>query len=1187
MANAGSVVIKINGDDSGYKKTLNGLGKATSAAIKGLTVAAGAFSAVWSAAGVTSVKYNAEIEQLETSFKVMTGSAEKAASIIERLRKLGATTQFATKDLAATTQLLMQYGLGADEAIDRMSMLGDISQGNAEKMTRIATAYGQMSSAGKVNLEDVKQMIEAGYNPLLEISERTGESMASLYDRISKGKLSVDELTQSMRAATSEGGKFFGSMEAQSQTVSGLLSSLKDELQTLGGDVFEPISEALRSKVLPEAIRVVQEMQNAYGKGGFDGLVDALTAEIPKLLNAASAALEKLAAKLKAKLPGIIKKLISALPDVLASLGDSILPTLVDTIFNVISVAVEEIVGRLPELVPVILRGVLNLVKSVATGIWNVVSGLFDGLETAMKKMGLLSLSPMEAFEQAWENADTSQIKEIDVSVGVNITPEEYETKIETALSEVRETLENIPGLTDDQRNAIETAIINGTGIDLIEETLNNLDLPDGKADEIVDTIKAASEKIDSALLELGLTEDQADYIKQVKADGGDVQAALEAYGVDPEAAKDTAETIDNATNEISNAAAEAGIDPTVIESLEKSALTDKDALVAALLLLKVDPSEIQTITDNYDELAGSLTASAKSIFNQIYEEYTNGVAETPEDIDKAKEAVKKLFKTAYDQVDEWKEEAIEELEKSGLTGDALASAVLDVEEQADELISELNRMEAEAMTWTEENANKSTAFVKGNLHVLDEIVSELSDVSAKIDTLTGKAFSVAKQRRTLVKAGAVTDVTSQVQAFQITSQELAQSITDAETQASAALEEAVEKFAGDAEGYAKREKEIIDEMNRKKEIAYAKYNSENAQIIAGIVKASPDLSAAFESYNAEQQAVDMVTKLQQGLANAVNDAAMGKELISADALIENLTAEGVDMSVIAEKLGISSEELYTQIANALKSGDGDTVLNAALVEYTDGVSADLATALANAGIDATAIPAIKKAIEDGYLKAAGDVDWTSMETILTTMASTAVTNAATELEGSKESINAAASTAVSDVPATMDKSAESETSGKNTGQGYATGLASKRQAVVTATAMLANAAKNTWDRIMDINSPSKVAKRGGSFVGQGYALGIESEADNVRRATEKIANASLGALDGIGGRISVSQQINAGGMASAFQSMLAGMNLATDNGQPVQLFINGRLVAETIKRDIAATQAGYNMDLAKGVGKA
>ena len=80
-----------------------------------------------------------------------------------------------------------------------------------------------------------------------EISERTGESMASLYDRISKGTMAVDEITESMIHATSEGGKFYQSMEKQSQTLNGQLSTLKDNLSSFGGMIFEPISDQLRA----------------------------------------------------------------------------------------------------------------------------------------------------------------------------------------------------------------------------------------------------------------------------------------------------------------------------------------------------------------------------------------------------------------------------------------------------------------------------------------------------------------------------------------------------------------------------------------------------------------------------------------------------------------------------------------------------------------------------------------------------------------------------------------------------------------------------------------------------------------------------------------------------------------------------------------------------------------------------
>ena len=170
MAAKGSVTIKIDGDASGFERTLksigdkskrvlSGIGTVSKGIAKAATLAYGAISAAMSVAGVASVKYNANIEQLQTSFATMTGSAEKAADVVERLRTMGASTPFEMADLASVTQMLRQCGFAADDAIERMSMLGDIAQGNSEAMNSIAMGYAQMSSAGKVNLQDIKQMI--------------------------------------------------------------------------------------------------------------------------------------------------------------------------------------------------------------------------------------------------------------------------------------------------------------------------------------------------------------------------------------------------------------------------------------------------------------------------------------------------------------------------------------------------------------------------------------------------------------------------------------------------------------------------------------------------------------------------------------------------------------------------------------------------------------------------------------------------------------------------------------------------------------------------------------------------------------------------------------------------------------------------------------------------------------------
>lgn len=265
----GSLVFDTHIDTKEFE---NGIGKLKSIAKTGAVAIGTAFTTGLGALIVSGAKFNATIESYTTSFEVMTGSAEKAAETVERLRKMGAETPFELTGLADTTQLLMNYGFEADTAIERMTMLGDISQGNQEKLTRIATAYGQMSSAGKVLLEDVKQMIEAGFNPLQEISQTTGESMASLYERISKGNIAVEEITNSMKRSTSEGGRYFQSMEKQSKTASGQLSTLKDNWNTFLGALAESSSESLKGSILPQLNEALETATNLVDDGALDGI---------------------------------------------------------------------------------------------------------------------------------------------------------------------------------------------------------------------------------------------------------------------------------------------------------------------------------------------------------------------------------------------------------------------------------------------------------------------------------------------------------------------------------------------------------------------------------------------------------------------------------------------------------------------------------------------------------------------------------------------------------------------------------------------------------------------------------------------------------------------------------------------------------------------------------------------------
>ena len=198
----------------------------------------------------SGVDYNATMESYLTNFKVMLGNEEAAATKLSEIRKMAASTPFSLDDLTSGTQTLLQFGIAADDTTGVLQRLGDISLGNAEKLQTLTRAYGKMSSAQKVTLENVNMMIDAGFNPLNQICDATGESMSDLYKRISDGKVSFSELEAAVEAATSQGGQFYNGMLEASQTFSGRMSTLKDNVSALTGELTSGLFAALGELVV-------------------------------------------------------------------------------------------------------------------------------------------------------------------------------------------------------------------------------------------------------------------------------------------------------------------------------------------------------------------------------------------------------------------------------------------------------------------------------------------------------------------------------------------------------------------------------------------------------------------------------------------------------------------------------------------------------------------------------------------------------------------------------------------------------------------------------------------------------------------------------------------------------------------------------------------------------------------------
>lgn len=189
--------------------------------------------------------YGAELQKVEKSFEVLTGSAGTANSMLKEVGEFAKSTNFGKMGLAQSAKDLLTYGVQAEKVMPTLRMLGDVSLGNQEKLRLLSYAYAQVQGAGKLMGQDLLQMINSGFNPLQVIADKTGKSMGELRDMMRKGAISSEMVTEAMKVATSAGGRFFNGAMALADTGAGRFDRMKEtafELaQTFGKDLLNAL----------------------------------------------------------------------------------------------------------------------------------------------------------------------------------------------------------------------------------------------------------------------------------------------------------------------------------------------------------------------------------------------------------------------------------------------------------------------------------------------------------------------------------------------------------------------------------------------------------------------------------------------------------------------------------------------------------------------------------------------------------------------------------------------------------------------------------------------------------------------------------------------------------------------------------------------------------------------------------
>lgn len=260
----------------------SGSSKSLAGAIAQGTVMASIFSKLGSAAlsaaeGFISsgIEYNAQIEKYTTGFTNMLGSAEAAQQVMSQIQEDAAKTPFDVESLTKANQYLISAGENASYARSTVMALGDAvsaTGGGNDELNRMSQNLQQIANTGKATTADIKQLAYAGIDVYGILADYTGKSTTEVQNMT----ISYDLLTQALQAASEEGGRYYNSMDTQSQTMNGRVSTLKDNVKQLAGLLTGDLSSGI-GVVIGNLNDMLVAAQEAYKLDGWKGLIGEIT----------------------------------------------------------------------------------------------------------------------------------------------------------------------------------------------------------------------------------------------------------------------------------------------------------------------------------------------------------------------------------------------------------------------------------------------------------------------------------------------------------------------------------------------------------------------------------------------------------------------------------------------------------------------------------------------------------------------------------------------------------------------------------------------------------------------------------------------------------------------------------------------------------------------------------------------
>ena len=211
------------------------------------------------------VRLAAEMEQAGIAFEVMIGDAERAKRLFNDLKDFAVATPFEFPELRDSARTLLAMGIGVDDVMRNIKVLGDVSAGTNQPLNELAGVFGQVSVAGRLTGNELRQFNERGIPLMDALATRFGTTKAAIREMVEAGKISFADVEAAMASMAGEGGRFANLMGRQSQTLAGRFSTLSDSVKLAAASFGTALAPALS-----KAIEALIPLANWFEKLSID-----------------------------------------------------------------------------------------------------------------------------------------------------------------------------------------------------------------------------------------------------------------------------------------------------------------------------------------------------------------------------------------------------------------------------------------------------------------------------------------------------------------------------------------------------------------------------------------------------------------------------------------------------------------------------------------------------------------------------------------------------------------------------------------------------------------------------------------------------------------------------------------------------------------------------------------------------